>query len=98
MVHMGAGIAQLVGRPTENPGGILARVRVPCAERDFSPQLPVQTLLRCPYRPRVMCNRMDQRRSACLKKSHTLAAIPLFGHSETLHTQTGTGSAALAGR
>ena len=96
MVHMGAGIAQLVGRPIENPGGILARVRVPRAARDFSPQLPAQTLLRCSYSPRVMRNRMVQRRSACLKKSRILAAIPSSGYSKTLHTQTGTGSA-LAG-
>ena len=31
-----------------------------------------------------------------LKKSQTLAAIPLFGHMKILHTLIGMGSAALA--
>ena len=39
-------IAQLIERPTEKPGAILSRVRVPGAARDFfsQSQLPVQTL------------------------------------------------------
>ena len=59
----GARIAQLVERPTEKPGAMLTGVRVPCASWDFfffffffflSPsQLSVQTLLPCPYSPRV---------------------------------------------
>ena len=50
-----AGIAQLVERPTEKPGAILTRVRVPSAEKEFftESQFSVHTLLRCPYRPRV---------------------------------------------
>ena len=43
-------IIQLVERPTETPGAILTRVRVPLEARDVSPsRLPVQTDLRCPY-------------------------------------------------
>ena len=37
---IGAGIAQWVERPTEKPGAILTRVRVPDVAREFSPQLP----------------------------------------------------------
>ena len=47
-------IAQLVERPTEKQGATLSRVQVPGVARDFCPsQLPEQTLVRCPYSPRV---------------------------------------------
>ena len=51
----GAGIAQMVERPTEKPGAILTRVRVPSAARKFisQSQLLMQILLRCPYIPLV---------------------------------------------
>ena len=38
-------MAQLVERPTEMPGAILTRVRVPGAARDFSPRVKVQCRL-----------------------------------------------------
>ena len=38
-----AAIAQLVARPTEKPGAILTRVRVPGVVRDFSPAVTVRT-------------------------------------------------------
>ena len=38
-----AGIVQLVERPTEKPGAILTRVRVPSAARDFFVVVPVST-------------------------------------------------------
>ena len=45
---------QWIEHPTETPGEILTRVRVPGAGRDFSlSELTVQTLLRCSYSPRV---------------------------------------------
>ena len=49
-----AGMAQLAERPTEKPGAILTRVRVPGATRELSykSHLSLQTLLRCPYSPR----------------------------------------------
>ena len=56
-------------------------------------QLPVQTVLRCPYSP--VCNRMHQHLCARYK-SQTLAAVPLSGHTKILHTLIEVGSAALA--
>ena len=52
---LGAGMSQLLQRRTEKPGAILTWVRIPSAARDFYPysQLSMQTLLRCPYSPRV---------------------------------------------
>ena len=41
----GTGMARLVERPTEKPGAILTRVRVPGVARDLSPsQFSVRTL------------------------------------------------------
>ena len=46
--------AQLAQRPTEKPGAILTRVRVPGGARDLSPShLSIQTLLRYSHSPRV---------------------------------------------
>ena len=66
------------------------RVRVPGAKRDFYSQSPLstQTVIRCPYRLRVhqhLCAR---------SKFQTLAAIPLFEHTNILHELPGMGSAA----
>ena len=92
---MGAPIAQLVGRPTEKPGTIRTRVRVPGAARDFFPQsqLSVQTLVRCPYSPRVQSLASTSVRTL---KYQTLTTIALFGHTKKRHTHTGMGSAAPA--
>ena len=47
MSQVSAGIAQLVERPTEKPGAILTRDRVPGAARDFlSPRVNFQCTLR----------------------------------------------------
>ena len=40
-----AGIAQLVERPTEKPGAIQTRVRIPGTTRDFSPRASFQCRL-----------------------------------------------------
>ena len=49
------GIAQLAEHLTEKPGTILTQLRVSGAARNFfsQHQLPVQTLLQCPYSPHV---------------------------------------------
>ena len=65
---LGAGIAQFVECPTERPGAILTRVRVPGAERDYFTRSQhlrlLQTVLRCPYSTRV--------------KSHASTAVRTF--------------------
>ena len=74
--NYGAWRAQLVERPTEKPGAILTRVRVPGVARDFCPsQLPVQTLLRCPYSPRVQSHASTSERTLKIPNagSHTIA-------------------------
>ena len=53
----------------------------------------MQTLLQCPYCPHAQSHAST---SVCTLKIRTLAAIPLFGHTEILHTPIGMGSAALA--
>ena len=56
-----AGIAQLVGpRPTEKPGVLLTRVRVPGAARDFSPRVNFQCRLSYGVRTAPVCNGMYQ--------------------------------------
>ena len=75
-------------------GTILSRVRVPGGAKDFPlSQLPVQTLLRCPYSPRVQSHASKSGRTLKIPDtgSHTL-----FAHTEILHTLIGMGSAALA--
>ena len=74
------GMDSSVGRHhTENPGAILTQVQVPRVAGDCSPsQLPVQTLLQCPYSPRVQSH-------ALMSVRMLLAAEPLFGHTEILH-------------
>ena len=52
----GAGIAQLVERPTEKTDAVLTRVRVPSAAKVVflsQSQLSAFSALRCPYSPRV---------------------------------------------
>ena len=43
--NRGAGVAQLVESPTEKPGAILTRIRVPGAARDSSPRVSFQCRL-----------------------------------------------------
>ena len=56
-------------------------------------QLPVQTVLRCPYSPRVQSHAST---FMCTLKNTKLAAIPVFGKAKILHTLMGTGGSALA--
>ena len=61
-----AGIAQLVGpRPTEKPGVLLTRVRVPGAARDFSPRVSFQCRLSYGVQTAPVCNRMHRHPCAC---------------------------------
>ena len=65
-----------------------------CSKGFFSQsQLPVQTLFPCLYSP---CVQMHVPPSARTLKIQTLAATPSCGHTKTLHTPIGMGSAALA--
>ena len=87
----GGGVAQRVQRPTETPGVILTRLRVPGAARDFFPT--VRTLLGCPYSP--LCA------VACISCAHVRNSkhwqpYSFLGHTKILHTLIGMGSAALA--
>ena len=64
--HFGAQTAQLVEHPSEKPGAITTWVQVPSAARDLSPShLPGQTLLWCPYSPRVQSHAST---SVCVSK------------------------------
>ena len=96
---------------TEQPGATLTPVRFPGAARDHSinvssyvgshkgffsqSHISARTLLRCPYRaPSAMaCTSICTR--VRVEKYQTLAAIPLFEHTEILHTLVGMGRAAL---
>ena len=72
-------IAHSVERPTQKPGTILTRVRVPGAARDFS--LSVQTLLLCPYSPRVQSHT-----SASGRAPNTGSHIMVWPHDDTVHS------------
>ena len=95
-VTLSGGTARWVQRPTEKPRRNTDAGSSPrCGMGFFSHcQLPAQSFLRCPYSPRVQLHASTSGRP--LKKSQTLAAIPLFGHTKILHTLRGMGSAALA--
>ena len=54
----------------------------------------MQTLSRCPYTPHVQSYASTSVRT--FKIPNTGSHIPLFGHTKTLHTPIGVGSAALA--
>ena len=77
------GIDQLGERPTEKPGAILTRVRVPGEARDFSPRINFQCKLSYGIFTAPMCSRMYQHLCARTKttqknykkKTHTLATI-----------------------
>ena len=86
--------AQWAEHPTEKPGAVLMQCRVTGASRDFSPifnflcDLSLTVSIQCVVVCIIIC--------AHIKKNQTLAAIPLFRHTEILHTPTGIGTAALA--
>ena len=88
-------LAQLVEHPTEKPGAVPMWDQVPSAARDFSPR--VNSQCRLSYRVcTAPCVQMHVPPSARTLKIQTLAATPSCGHTKTLHTQIGMGSAALA--
>ena len=74
----------MVERPTQKPGAVLSRVRVPGAARDFSPRVSFQCRLSYGVRtaPRVQY-RMHQQPS---KIPNSGSHIALFGHTQILHT------------
>ena len=91
--------AQLVERPTETPGAMLTRVRVPGATRDFCPKVNSQRSLSYGVRTAPVCNRRHQYQSVrTLNIPGTLAAIQqcLDTRRTILHTLIGMGSAARA--
>ena len=94
-ILLGQGVAQLVECPTEKPGTILTRVQVPGAVRDFSPGVSFQCRLPYGVHAAPVCSSMHHHLGAH-KKSQTLAAISLLGHTEILHAWLGAGNVALA--
>ena len=93
---IGSRTALLVEHPTEKPGAILTRVRVPGVARDFTPRVNFQRrLLGCLYSPpwAVACINITNVTSY---KSQALAAILLFTYTKMLHILIGMGSAAPA--
>ena len=60
ILSKGVGMAQWVERPTEKPGAILTRVRVPGATSDFSPRDSLQCRLSYGVRTAPVCSRMHQ--------------------------------------
>ena len=56
----GAGIAQLVERPTEKTGAVLTRVRVPGAAKVFFPRVNFQLSVPYVVRTAPVCNRWHQ--------------------------------------
>ena len=81
----GAGIAQLVERPTEKARrNANANSSSPGREGDFSPsQIPVQTVLRCPYSP---CVQSRASTSVCtLKIPNTGSHTVVWTHENTTH-------------
>ena len=91
----GRGIAQLVERPTEKPGAVPTRVRVPGEVKDFSPRVSFQCrLLRCPYSPpcAIACINI----CTLVKNSTHWQPYHCFGHTKILHTLAEIGSAVRA--
>ena len=81
--------AQSVMCPNKMPGTILKQVQFPGAARDFFPRVNFQftsTHWQCSYSPRVLSHAST---SVCMLKPQTLAAMPMFGHPEILHTLIG---------
>ena len=71
--------------PTEKPGIILTRVRVPDAARDFSPRVNFQCIfLRCLYIPRVQLHAPTAVRT--LKTPSTRSHTNIWTHENTVHT------------
>ena len=88
------GEAQLVELSIEKPGAILTRVRVPGAAMDFftlfffaQRQLPVQTVLRCPYSPRVQSHASTSVRT--LQTPYLDNHASVWTHENAAHTNKG---------
>ena len=90
----GAGIAHLVKRPTEKPGVILTRVRLPGAARDFLSESAFSAdSLKVSVQPpcAVACIKI------CVQVKNPKHRQPCCcRHTKILHTLIGMGSAALA--
>ena len=84
----------MVERPTEKPGSNTDAGSSPQCRKGFvsQSQLPVRTLLRCSYSPRVQSHASTSVRALKTPKHWQL----WLGHTKTLHTLIGMGSAALA--
>ena len=93
---LGQGVAQLVECATEKPGTVLTWVQVAGAVRDFSPRVSFQCRLSHGVHAAPVCNSMHRHHLGAHKKSQTLAAISLLGHTEMLHAWLGAGNVALA--
>ena len=88
---IGAGIVQLIERPTEKQGTTQMRVRVPGhAAKNFQ-----CGLVRCPHSP---CVRSDLSTSVSSLKIPNQSHIPLFGHSKIVRIVIGMGGTALVAR
>ena len=78
----GGNVAQLVERRTVTP---LRQVRFHGAARDFSPsQLFVQTLLRCPYSPRVQSHALTSVRKLKIRSTGSYTFV--WTHENTALT------------
>ena len=90
------GTAQLVDYQTEKPGALLMQVQVHGVARDFCPRVNFQCRLSSltvsvqPLRAIAYINICVH-----IKNPQTVAATPLFGHMEILHTLIAMGSTAL---
>ena len=91
-----AGIAHLVERPTEKPGAILTRVRVPAAARDFHPRVKFRCRLSYGVRtaPRAQSHASASVRTLQIPNTGNHAIV--WTHENTAHTLIGMGSAVLA--
>ena len=72
---IGSGTALLVERPTEKPGAILTRVRVPGAARDFPPRV-----LQSPYSPRVQSHTSTSVRTLKIPNTGSHAIVGTLGN------------------
>ena len=80
-----AGIAQSIEHPTEKPGAILTRVRIPGAARDFSPRANFQCKLSYGVSTAHECNRIHQH-TRTFKIPNTDSHTIVWRHENTTHT------------
>ena len=78
-------IAQLVERPTEKPGRIPARVRVPGAARDFSHRVSFQCILSYGVRTAPRVQSLSSAVVRTLKIPNTSSHTIVWTHGNTAH-------------